>query len=165
MPVDTFAVDDLRRDIDVSETIAELTPDLSGLAVILMKARKKATRTDEFHWFEEDVAGCWTAINHAAGYDNDDTDIVVDDETLFKPKDVIKNTRTGEQMLVTAVTTATHTLTVIRGYGSTAAAAMTDNDDIVRLGNALEQNSSAPESNLRQPTKITNYTQTGCLAA
>ncbi|HHY44809.1 MAG TPA: DUF5309 domain-containing protein [Firmicutes bacterium] len=159
MPVDTFAVDDLRRDIDVSRVIAQLTPDDSGLAVILMNARKEPTKTAEFHHFEDDVNAYWTQINNATGYNAVDTNIVVDDASIFKPKDILKNARTSEQMLVTAVNAGTNMITVTRAYGSTSAAAMNDNDWIVRLGNAMEEGSNAPEPNVKQPTKVTNYTQ------
>lgn len=159
MSVTTFDVDNQRRDLDVSRIISQLTPDDSGLAVILMNARKKATATAEFYHFEDDVNAYWTQVNNSSGYNDSATEIVVDDETIFKPKDLIKNVRTGEQMLITEVTASGHKIKVIRGYGSTSAAAINDDDWIVRLGNAMEENSSAPESNIKQPTKVVNYTQ------
>lgn len=159
MAVDTFAVDDLRRELLADKMIASLTPDDSGLAVILMRARKQTVNATEYSHFEDDINGYWTKINNASGYNASATDLVVDDETIFKAKDLIKIPRTGEQMLITEVTAATHTITVTREFGSTAKAAILDDDWVVRLGNAMEQNSSVPASNIGQPTKVTNYTQ------
>ncbi|HHW41263.1 MAG TPA: DUF5309 domain-containing protein [Syntrophomonadaceae bacterium] len=159
MPVDTFTIDRERRDIDVSREIALLQPSASPFTVILLRARKLTTRTAEFDWWEDQIDAYWTQINNATGYTAGDVNLVVDDATIFKPKDVVKNSRTGEVMFVTAVNTTTNTITVTRGYGTTPATAMNDNDWLVRLGNAMEENSKAPESKLTQPTKKVNYTQ------
>ncbi len=159
MPVLTFDIDRERRDIDVSEDIARLIPDDSPFVVILMRAKKKVTETAEFKWFEEEPGGWWTQINNATGYTAADTNLVVDDASIFAPKDVIKVPRTGEVMFVTASNTTTNTITVVRGYGVTAAAALNDNDWLVRIGNAMEEFSNAPKPKLNQPTKVTNYTQ------
>lgn len=159
MSVLTYDIDRERRDIDVSAEIARLIPDDSPFTVILMRARKKVTDTAEFIWYEEEPGGYWTQINNTTGYTAADTNLVVDDASIFAPKDVIKVPRTGEVMFVTAVNTTTNTITVLRGYGVTAAAALNDNDWLVRIGNAMEEFSTAPEPKLKQPTKGYNYTQ------
>ncbi len=155
MAVLTFDLDFQRRDIDVSKEISRYVPDETPWTVMLMQARKKATRTAEFYWWEEDLLGYWTQINNAAGYDKVATSIVVDDGSIFAAKDILKIPRTGEVMLVTAV--STNTLTVVRGYGETAAAAIQDNDYVVQLGNAMEERSDVPAEKLIQPTKLWNY--------
>jgi hypothetical protein len=157
MAVLTFDLDFQRRDIDVSKEIARYMPDETPWTVMLMQARKKATRTAEFYWWEEDVYGYWTQINNAAGYTNTDTNLVVDDATIFAPKDIVKVPRTGEIMFVTAVNTATNTITVVRGYGETAAAAIQDNDYLIQLGNAMEERSDVPQEKILQPIKVYNY--------
>ena len=50
-------------------------------------------------------------------------------------------------------------LEVARGYGTTDAAVLVNEDWFVRVGNAMEENSRVPASKLNQPTKFTNYTQ------
>lgn len=159
MPVLTYDIDKDRRDIDVSSDIARLIPDDSPFAVLLMRSRKKVTETAEFKWFDEEPGGWWTQINYASGYNNSATSLVVDDASIFASKDVVKVPRTGEVMFVTAVNTTTQTITVVRGYGVTAAAALNDNDWLVRIGNAMEEFSNAPQPKLKQPSKVTNYTQ------
>jgi len=99
----------------------------------------------------------WTQINNVGGYAAGATDIVVDNATVFQPKDIAKIPRTGEIMFVTAVNTTTNTLTVVRGYGETAAAAINDDDYILCLGNAMEERSDVPAEKLLQPSKLYNH--------
>jgi hypothetical protein len=155
----TLSVDKTRRDIDVARDIARLYPNETPFAVFLMRARKVTTPTAEFIWYDSRLGSWWTKVNHEGGYAADATQIVVDDETIYVPYDVIKVPRTGEVMLVTAVATETHTATVIRGYGVTAAAALNDNDNLMRIGNAQKEFSTAPQSKIKQPSKEYNYTQ------
>ncbi|MEW6045006.1 MAG: DUF5309 family protein [Bacillota bacterium] len=155
MPVLTFDLDFQRRDIDVSDEIARYVPNETPFTVVLLQSRKKKTNTAEFYWWEEDVYGYWSQVNNATGYLATDTNIVVDDGTLFKAKDIVKVPRTGEIMFITAVNG--NTITVIRGYGETAAAALNDNDYVLNLGNAMEERSDVPEEKVKQPTKVYNY--------
>lgn len=159
MPVRTFDIDRDRRDIDVSPLISDLIPDDAPFTVILNKARKRATDTAEFVWFEQQPGSWATQINNAAGYTATDTNLVVDDAAVFASKDVVKVLRTGEVMFVTAVNTAANTITVVRGYGVTTAADLQNDDWLLRIGNAMEESSSAPSAKLRQPSKKRNYTQ------
>ena len=90
-------------------------------------------------------------------------------QSIVKPKDLIKNTTTGEVMFVTDV--SGNDLTVERAYGEetgeggTPAAAITTGDNFMRMGNAMEENSLAPEARATQPNKFYNYVRTGRLAA
>lgn len=157
MAVLTFDLDTQRRDLDVAKDIARYMPDETPWTVMLLQSRKKATQTAQFFWWEEDVYGYWTQVNNVAGYDNAATSIVVDDASIFAPKDILKIPRTGEVMFVSAVDTATNTITVVRGYGETAAAAINDNDYVLCLGNAMEERSTAPQEKILQPVKMWNY--------
>jgi hypothetical protein len=155
MPVLTFDLDSQRRDLDVSKEIARYVPDETPWTVMLLQSRTKATKATEFYWWDEEPYGYWTQVSGAQT--DADTAIEVDDATLFKPKDIAKIPRTGEVVFVSAVDTATNTLTVVRGYGETAAAAINDDDYVVNLGNAMEERSSPPEEKLKRPTKVYNY--------
>lgn len=155
MPVLTFDLDSQRRDLDVAAEISRHVPDETPWTVMLLQSRKKASKTAEFYWWEEDVYGYWSQINNGGGYAADATDLVVDDGTLFRAKDIVKIPRTGEVMFVSSV--ATNTLTVIRGYGETAGAIINDDDYIFNLGNAMEERSDAPAEKVKQPTKVYNY--------
>lgn len=151
----TYSLDSQRRKIDFSSQIANLVPDESPFAVIMMKARKLATGTAEFKWYDAEPGAWWTT---STGATNVATTIPVADSSLFSPKDIIKVARTSEVMYVVSITDATN-IVVVRGYGTTAAAAINEGDWLMRMGNALEENSSAPESKSKQPSKFTNYTQ------
>ena len=74
-------------------------------------------------------ASVLTRVNHAAGYDAEDTEIVVDDasaagavgDTVFVG---------DERVRITAIDNNTETLTVVRGEGETVAAAVSNNAEI-----------------------------------
>ena len=85
----------------------------------------------------------------------------VTDVSFLRPKDLLKNTRTGEMLYVREVNKQNNEITVIRGAGydsstntGTPAAAMLNNDFLMRVGNAMEEMSSAPDSYATQPGKI-----------
>lgn len=156
MAVLTFDLDTQRRDLDVSKEIVRYMPEENPWLVMTLQSRKIPTRTAAYYWWESDVYSYWTQINNGGGYNASATSIVVDDGTVFKAKDIAKIPRTSEIMFVSAV--ATNTLTVVRGYGETAAAAINDDDYVLCLGNAMEERSSAPEEKLQQPSKLYNYT-------
>ena len=80
---------------------------------------------------------------------------MVDDGTVAAAKDIIKVPRTGEILFVSSV--STNTLTVVRGYGETTAAALVDNDYLIVLGNAMEERSNVPGEKILQPAKMYNY--------
>jgi len=157
-PSSIYNISTDRIDYNVDSIISDLEPDASAFTTILMKARKKATDTHRLEWWEQEPDFGWTQVNGAVT--NAATSVVVDDATLFAPKDLVKCPRTGEVFFVTAVNAGTNTLTVdTRPYSGTATA-MNDDDYLVRLGNAMEENSSAPTSKLIQPVRKYNYIQT-----
>lgn len=156
-PVTTFSIDRDRRDIDVSRQIARYIPDDSPWTVILMRARKRKTQTVEFHSYDEEPGAWWTQVTSAVTAS--DTDIPVLDATIFRAKDVIKVPKTGEIMFVTASNEATNTISVIRAYAGEPAQDIPADTWIVRIGNAMEQNSRAPDERIVQPVKFTNYCQ------
>jgi len=84
----------------------------------------------EFTEYEDQYSGVWARINNGGGYLAGATDLVVDSPgaSIFSKYDLIKNTRTGEIMRVTSVNYSTNTLTVSRGAGATAAAAINDDE-------------------------------------
>ena len=152
----TYDIDRERRDIDVSKDIARLLPDETPFAAILMRAKKENTNTAEYVWFDEEPGGWWAKAEATLV---DATDIVVDDASLFAQHDIIKVPRTGEVMYVTASDLDTDTITVVRGYGTTAAAALEADDWIMRMGNAMHEGSNAPDVKVKQPKKFVNFTQ------
>lgn len=117
---------------------------------------KREVKNAKFTMFTNQSAERSTRINLAAGYNSTDVSIVVDDGTLFVANDLIRNVRTGEVMMVSAV--STNTLTVTRAWGSTGAA-MLDNDQIVFLSSAYPVNALSGTSKSTVPSESFNYTQ------
>ncbi len=157
-PVLTYDIGE-RRDIDVSKEITIPDPDETPFSVIMMRARKQPVDTMEFHWYEQDYLGRWTRIDNAAGYGAADAVLKVADASIFTPKDLVDVAGQGEIMRVTAVDTTANTISVIRAYAGVAVN-LPNNTELMRLSIAMEENSLAPESNLRQPVKRYNLCQT-----
>lgn len=156
---DTANMQTAKLKIDMSEKIALLQPSATPLITFLKRAKSnsKSATNPEFKWMEDDLGARWDAINNGAGYLAADTSIAVDHGDYFFIGAVIKIPRTGEVVLVTNI--VTNTLTVVRGYGTTAAAALVDNDPLCIIGNANEEGSGTLTLKSTQEGVVTNYTQ------
>ena len=97
-------------------------------------------------------------INLAAGYLAGDTTFIVDATTNLLPGMIMRIERTGENMIINTVPSAT-VITVNRAVGVTAAAAINDDDDLYQVGNAYEESSDRPTANNIVPVRVTNLTQ------
>jgi len=172
----TLTIEQSQRIPDVEDKIFLLEPGDSPLTAFLtqigkvadgggkfkgMALQKRVVYNPEFTEYEDQYSGVWAQINNSAGYLAGDTALVVDNPggSIFTKYDLIKNTRTGEIMRVTAVNYSTHTITVTRGAGATAAAAINDNDWLLIIGPAFEEGSKSGDSNTTKLVKVTNYTQ------
>lgn len=144
------------RKIDMVPTIKELEPSATPLTVLTTKMPSAPTVNPEFKWVEDDLEPRFDAINNGAGYAAGATSVVVDNGAYFAPDELWKITRTAEVVRVTAV--ATNTLTVVRGIGSTAAA-IVDNDELMKIGSSSAENALSREARSSNPTVVTNYTQ------
>jgi len=121
---------------------------------------KAVTGNPEFKWFEDVYGGRYARVTNAET--SGSTTIEVNGAGsssgyIFTVGDVVRNSRTNENFLVTAVAAAA--LTVTRGYGSVAAAAMIAGDGLFIIGNVNEENSGARNVNATRSTPQTNYTQ------
>ncbi len=124
---------------------------------------KRATGNPEFKWFEDYYGGRYARV--AAAYNNSDDPVTItvtgagsSSAYIFTVGDVIKNARTGENMLVATIASST-TITAKRAFGTTAAGAGLANDGLFIVGNANEENGGARNVNMTQSTPVTNYTQ------
>jgi len=162
-PVKSFNIDTDRRDLNVADEILELQPSATPFLVIANRTSNTSAKSLEETWYDDDLAPWHTTANGA--YTDSETTITLADASICKPKDLLKNTSTGEIMFVESI--SGNDVTVTRAYGNdtnastgTAAAAGTDGDYIMRLGNAMEENSLIPEARATQPSKYYNYVQT-----
>lgn len=161
--VTTFDISNERRDFDVAPQIERyLTKNgLNKFAALLMKLTKKVTKSKRFTWFDS-MNDVWqTQINNDGGYNTEADELKVDDASIFAPKDLLYCGRVDEVMFVNEVNLDTNTVTVIRNYGgnSSGAGVLQNDDYVIRLGNAMEENSLAPQSKILQPDEFYNYTQ------
>lgn len=93
----------------------------------------------------------------ASAADNLTTSITVDKGAVVEPSSVIMNTKTNEYMFVSAV--SGNTLTVVRGFAESTAAAVTQNDELLYLGTAKKEGSLAPNPKYRRGVPRMNYSQ------
>lgn len=77
---------------------------------------------------------------------------------IFTVGDVVRNSRTGENFLVTAITDG-DTIAVTASYGDTVAQAVAAGDGLFIVGNVNAENTGARNVNTTRSTKQTNYTQ------
>lgn len=91
----------------------------------------------------------------AEAVDGSETDIDVDDGTLFKPGDVWLCE--DEKFFVSSV--ASNTLTVLRGWGATDAATHADNTTLTYLYSAREEGDDSDAQPFTTPTNPFNYSQ------
>lgn len=93
----------------------------------------------------------------SAAANNTATSITVDKGAVVEPSSVIMNTKTNEYMFVSAV--SGNTLTVVRGFAESTAAAVTQNDELLYLGTAKKEGSLAPNPKYRRGVPRMNYSQ------
>ena len=86
------------------------------------------------------------------------TTFTVDSTTNVLPGMIMRVNTTGENVIINTVVSST-VVTVTRGVGSVAAAAIADNVALYQVGNAFEEGSSRPTALNITPVRITNYTQ------
>lgn len=148
-----------RRIRDVSKKIHQLDPDAAPFTLLLQRGKKQQCSEPKFEWIQRGLAAKWSQINAGAGYAAGITALVVDHARYFSVGDIVNAVRTGEKIRVTAVDTATNTLTVVRGVGGTAAAALVDNDDLQIIGNAYAEGSPLGLEKSHIEDYLFNYVQ------
>lgn len=146
-----------RKVVDIAKKIDVLEPDSAPLTLLTKKIDKRVAVNPEFKWMEEESLTKTDQVNDGTGMNSSDTTMTVDNGSRFRAGDVVKIPRTGENVLVTAV--STNDLTVVRGWGSTAGAAINDNEPIIIIGNANQEHATKRAMIIGDQTIRTNYTQ------
>jgi len=152
---------------DAGASLPELVDDVSDLVGLIspfdtplldaIGSPRYAAKSTRHEWFEDQLNPQFSAINNGAGYDDDDTSIVVDDGAVFRIGDLVKPQGSDEVLQVTGI--STDTLTVTRGYGGSAAAAMTDNQQLNVIGHAALEGEDAAGARHRSRVRKENYSQ------
>lgn len=131
---------------------------LAGTAPIfaLSSGSTQFQLTSKIHyWFMKQPYSSKLIASAAAN--NTATSITVDKGAVVEPSSVIMNTKTNEYMFVSAV--SGNTLTVVRGFAESTAAAVTQNDELLYLGTAKKEGSLAPNPKYRRGVPRMNYSQ------
>jgi len=131
------------------------TAPLFGLTSMLTS--ETAVQT-EHGFFTKTMIFPEAKINLAAGYLAGDTTVIVDSTANLLPGMIMRIERTGENIIINTVNSAT-TISVTRAVGVTVAAAINDDDDLYQVGNAFEESSTRPSANNIIPVRVTNLTQ------
>ena len=145
---------------EIRDMILMYGPNINPLTLISSKSKKRTVGNPTYKVMHDKQLPRYDRINNGAGYSNSATSLVVDNGSYFRANDLVRNTRTGEIFLVTAV--STNTLTAVRGYDSGAAGtgvAMLDNDELMIIGNSMSERAAAPSVLITDPTTVTNYIQ------
>lgn len=145
-----------RQVIDMSDRISMLSPNEAPLTVLTKKLRTESCHNYRFDWMEDDIMGRWATMSAQALAAA--TTLTVDSTSIFAVNDLIKVPRTGEVLRVTAIASATQ-LTVVRGYGATAAADINSGEKVLCIGNAIMQGDAAPGEKYNNEVPAFNYTQ------
>lgn len=153
------------RKIDIPPEIYWLSTDIAPLVHISkgskdgkVKAKSKPCHNPEFTVLEKENKARFTAVNYSTGYTAGALTIKLDSVNHINVGDLLKNVVKDEIVQVRSKSVADATVTVVRAFGATAAAAWADNDPVLRLINANEENGAVPDILMVQNRKRINYT-------
>jgi len=146
-----------KRVIDISKKVSVLEPDAAPLTQLTKKLDKRVAINPKYNWLEEESLNKVDAVNHATQYTSGATVIAVDDGDKFRAGDVVKDVNTGEQMVVSSV--SSDDVTFKRGFGTTTAAAISDDDVLFIVGNTNQEGASKRDFLTGQEVEKTNYLQ------
>jgi len=156
-----FVTSDLHTKIvkpSFASMITRLMPNGNAPLFAITSMLESETAVQKEHgFFSKTMVFPYVQLDGAIA-DGVDTTFTVDDSAAIVPNMLLRASTTGEVVLVVSVDSATQ-ITVVRGFGSVAAAAIADNVQLYQIGNAHEEASSRPQARAIDPVWITNYTQ------
>jgi len=143
---------------DVSDIVSIVSPYETPLLDHLGDAPRPATST--YHeWLEDELLPNKDTLDGDPSNPTTDTDLLVDHVDRFRVGDQIRPVGSDELLLVTAVDSATDTITVVREYGGTTAEALSDGQVLHILGNAALEGDEAPSARFTNRVRKGNWTQ------
>ncbi|MDT8434704.1 MAG: DUF5309 family protein [Anaerosomatales bacterium] len=138
---------------DVTPIVDMLSPSDVPLLHLLGPCRKSVTGT-KHEWLEDELVPQEGAVATAIASDATTSLVVKAGQAeYFLPDDIIRIN--NEYLLVTAVDTATDTLTVVRGYASSSPANCAVDDVVERISVAKPEGAEAGKS--RHTAKVADY--------
>lgn len=137
----------------------------STLFGLMTSLESEGAANIEYNWWERDPVRTEVFVNNGAGYASGDTAIVLDDSAtnsiwpILSAGHVLFVPRTGEYIQL-AVDPTSDSVTVVRGYASSTAAALVDNDPLVIITLGKAEGATPIRASYEQPGVNTNYIQT-----
>lgn len=136
------------------------------MTALMARMKTDATDDPEFSWWEEELkpVRLLTDSVHTTGEttididDGDAQDLVAGDLLLVESTETAAASYGFEIIEVSSITSSTQ-FDVTRGAANTTAGTISDNTYLLKIGNAFEEGSSAPDSSTRNPSKYTNLCQ------
>lgn len=144
----SFAAHILRKFPDGAAPIFALTSQVG---------RSKA-KASTHGYFTKTLTFAQAQINAGAGYADNILVFTVDNAQGLAADQIIHVARTQENMRIVSVDSATQ-ITVVRGVGRVAAAALLDDDWLVVVGTAFAEGSNRPAARGLTTVYVPNYTQ------
>ena len=145
--------------VDMKDMLWEYGPNRAPLTRISSKRNKRKARNPTYKVMNDKQLPRLDYVN--GNQTLGDTAIEVVNGAFYRVGDVVQNTRTKEQFLVTDKPSA-NTLTAVRGYDSVAAGtgvAMLDNDELMIMFNALSERQASPSVLTTDPATVNNFIQ------
>ena len=151
-----------RLKVDMDDIYMYESESEDALFKTLSMISKETAHAKTVAWHADELVPQFIRVNNGAGYNSAATTFTVDTPggSYAPPNFLIEVTRTGEQMVTTTGGSATSVVVVGRAWGTTAAAALVDNDEIMILGPAYAESASLQSAVSTTETQYTNKIQT-----
>lgn len=142
---------------NVQADVSLLDPNLGPLVTLMTKMGKLKPIDQVFHeWYEDADLDVWGVVSNNT-YNSSVTSIVVVDGTLFNAQELWHVPQSGEIFYVTAV--STNTLTIVRGVAGSTAASIPANENLRRVGSAIEEGGQYRQPRSTSKVQKTTYIQ------
>lgn len=151
--VDTNTILQDERIVDMSDVVGLLDPQTSQFTTMLMKIAQKKARNQKVEWIEDQLFPRLSSTAGSQLVGDTVINVTAGQGQYFRAGAFVRNARTGEGFKVTSV--ATDALTVVRGIGAVAAAAMNAGDQLVIVGNVSMQ--GAGLGTMKVAKRVMNY--------
>lgn len=166
-PANTGQVENGRIVRDVLNDLAQLEPEKKALTLLTTEASDDIRMVDApvFRHWEHAPLRRTLVVNNGGGYsDSDDGPWTVTDSSGVYENGVFRNMRSGEQVRITTVTSATvvgstAAGSIVRGAAGTVAAAINDGDVFLRIGTAKSEGGSVGSALTQQYSEHTGNIQ------
>ena len=142
--------------VDMLSKIYTLDPQSTPmLTVLTQRGRTMPAKATTVQHLEDEPVPEWDTEN-GGGINSSATSLTVSNGSYHRAGDILYNPTSGEGVRVTAV--ASNVLTITRGYVGSAAS-IASGANLLNLGGAEQEGSTAPEAKHTKTVTKSNYTQ------